>query len=110
GQVKVIPFGPEKLAAPMITLPNYINLVFGMLITFGLAFQLPLVVMAIVKLGIVEVQVLRDSRKYVYFIMAILAAVITPGDVMTVTVALMGPLILLYEFGLWLATFGRKAE
>jgi sec-independent protein translocase protein TatC len=106
--VRVIPFGPSNLAAPMITLPNYISLVFGMLITFGVCFQLPLVVMAVARLGIVDVATLKGARKYVYFIMAIVATVITPGDVITVTLALMVPLILLYEMGLWMAVMGRS--
>ncbi len=108
--VRVIPFGPSNLAAPMITLPNYIDLVFGMLFTFGLCFQMPLVVMAIARLGIVEMETLKGGRKYVYFLMAVLAAVITPGDVMTATVALMVPLVLLYELGLWMAMMGGKEK
>jgi Sec-independent protein secretion pathway component TatC len=40
----------------------------------------------------------------------IIAAVITPGDVITATVALLVPLILLYEMGIWLAQFGRTKD
>ena len=103
GQYRVQPFGSNNLLAPHFTLPDYIDLVLGMLVTFGLSFQLPLVVMALGKAGIVDTATLRASRRYVYFAMAILAAVITPGDVITATVALMVPLILLYELGIWLA-------
>lgn len=106
--VRVIPFGPSNLLAMQFTLPNYISLVMGMLLTFGLCFQMPLVVMAIVRLGFVKLDALKRGRKYVYFIMSIVAAVITPGDVITVTIALMIPLILLYEFGLWLAMLGPQ--
>lgn len=106
--VRVIPFGPSNLLAMQFTLPNYISLVMGMLLTFGLCFQMPLVVMAIVRLGFVKLAALKRGRKYVYFIMSIVAAVITPGDVITVTIALMIPLILLYEFGLWLAMLGPQ--
>jgi sec-independent protein translocase protein TatC len=103
GKTRVIPFGPESLTAPLITLPNYIDLVFGMLLTFGLSFQMPLAVMALVAVGIVERAALKASRQYVYFAMAIVAAVITPGDVITATVALMVPLCLLFELGIWLS-------
>lgn len=103
GKVRVISFGPESMTAPMITLPGYISLVFGMLLTFGLSFQMPLAVMALVTVGIVERQSLRESRQYVYFAMAIVAAIITPGDVITATVALMVPLCLLFELGIWLS-------
>jgi sec-independent protein translocase protein TatC len=103
GQAQTMYYGGSNLLAPHITLPDYIDLVLGMLVTFGLSFQLPLVVMALGKAGIVEVQTLKATRRYVYFGMAVLAAVITPGDVITATVLLMFPLILLYELGIWLA-------
>jgi len=63
------------------------------------------VVLALAKIGIVEVSALKAGRRYVYFAMSIVAAVITPGDVITATVALMVPLILLYELGILLARF-----
>jgi sec-independent protein translocase protein TatC len=102
-KVRVITFGPENLTSPIITLPDYIDLVFGMLLTFALSFQLPLAVMALVAIGIVERDMLKASRRYVYFGMSILAAAITPGDVITATVALMFPLIGLFELGIWLS-------
>ena len=45
----------------------------------------------------------RRTSTYVYFGIAILSAAITPGDTITATVLLTGPLILLYELGIWLA-------
>jgi len=110
GQIKVISFSAENLIATEYNLPEYIDLVVGMLITFGLSFQMPLVVMALARVGIVPIESLRAFRKYVYFGMSILAAAITPGDVITATIALMIPLCLLYELGIWLAVAGdRKA-
>ena len=102
-KIRVISFGSSELLRPEITIDKYIDLVISMLISFGLAFQLPLVVLALAKIGIVEVSALKAGRRYVYFAMSIVAAVITPGDVITATVALMVPLILLYELGIWLA-------
>ena len=65
--------------------------------------QLPLVVLALVRVGIVNRDALKAGRQYVYFGIAVLAAVITPGDYITGTVLLILPLILLYELGIWLA-------
>ena len=110
GQVKIISFSAENLIATEYNLPEYIDLVVGMLLTFGLSFQLPLVVMALARVGIVEIETLRAFRKYVYFAMAIIAAAITPGDVITATVALMVPLCLLYELGIWLAVVGERRD
>jgi sec-independent protein translocase protein TatC len=101
--VKVMGFRSDNLIATEYKLDKYIDLVVGMLITFGLSFQLPLVVLALVRVGIVERETLQKSRTYVYFGIAVLSAVITPGDTITATVLLTGPLVMLYELGLWLA-------
>ncbi len=110
GVVKSIRFAPLSLVVPQYDLGEYIDLVVMMLLTFGLAFQLPLVIAAILKIGIVDAAALRKARRYVYFVLLVIAAVITPGDVITATVALMGPLIGLYEFGIILGTMGKKRE
>ncbi|HQY89818.1 MAG TPA: twin-arginine translocase subunit TatC, partial [Tepidisphaeraceae bacterium] len=70
---------------------------------FGVSFQLPLVILALARIGILDVTELKAMRKVVYFVLVIVAAVITPGDVFTATIALTVPLILLYELGIWLA-------
>jgi len=93
----------------MITLATYFEMVIGLLLSFGLAFQLPLVVLALVRIGIMEIETLKKMRRIVYFILTIIAAVIVP-DVVTGMVALMIPLILLYEFGILLASWGTKKE
>jgi sec-independent protein translocase protein TatC len=103
GKVRVIPFGPANLINTQFTLPDYLDLVLRLLLTFGLAFQLPLVVMALARLGIVELATLKKLRRYVYFGLSVLAASLAPGDVVTATLALLAPLILLYELGLFLA-------
>lgn len=103
GQIRSIRFGTENLLAPDFKLAQYISLVVGMLLAFGLSFQLPLVVMALVRIGIFDVDQLKQARRYVYFALAIIAALVTPGDVITATIAMMIPLALLYELGLWLA-------
>jgi sec-independent protein translocase protein TatC len=110
GEYRVVVYGTPNLLAPHFTLPDYIDLVVGMLITFGLSFQLPLVVVALVRVGIVERQTLKSFRRYVYFAMAILAAVITPGDVIIATVLLMIPLCMLYELGIWLSRVGPEPQ
>lgn len=111
GVIRVLPFNSNNLLAPEIELGKYISLVVMMLISVAIAFQLPLVVLLLERIGIVEVKDLRSSRRYVYFAIVVASAVISPGDAITVTVALVGPLILLYEFGIWLAVLGKpKAE
>jgi len=69
---------------------------------------LPLVLMALVRVGLVEIEFLKKQRRIVYFIMTIVAAIIAPGDVVTTMVALLIPMFLLYELGIWLAMWSQK--
>jgi Sec-independent protein secretion pathway component TatC len=102
GKTNVIPLLSGGLATPLITLSTYIDMVVAMLLSFGLAFQMPLVVLALVRIGIVDIPTLKKMRRIVYFSMSIIAAFIVPV-VVTGMVALLVPLILLFEMGLWLA-------
>jgi sec-independent protein translocase protein TatC len=108
GEPRVISFTSNQLLSPDYKLSKYIDLVIAMLLAFGLCFQLPLVVLALERIGIIEVQALKEGRRYVYFGMAILAACITPGGDLVSMIGLTGPLILLYELGIWLCVIGRR--
>lgn len=108
--IRSLPFGPEKLLTPVITLSDYIDLVVTFMLTFGLAFQLPLVILAVVGIGVVDVPFLKKQRKIVYFVMSIAAAVLAPGDIVTSMLALLIPLVLLYEFGLWLVAIAERRK
>jgi len=108
GNVRVIPFGPDNLLTTAFTLPDYLDLVLQLLLTFGLAFQLPIVVMVLARIGLVEIATFQKWRRYVYLGLSMLAAALAPGDVATATVALLVPLIFLYEFGIFLAKMGTR--
>jgi sec-independent protein translocase protein TatC len=108
-EIDVIHFGRSNLVAPIITLSKYIDMVVGMLLAFGISFQMPLVVLALVRLGIVEISSLKRMRRFVYFAIAIIAGCIVP-DVATGMIALMIPLILLYEMGIFLAWYGQRGK
>ena len=108
GKVRVLSLRSDNLLAPEITLGDYIDLVVTMLLVFGISFQLPLVVLTLERVGIVEIETLRSSRRYVYFILAIASAIITPGGDIPTMLLLTAPLCGLYELGIWLAAFGRK--
>lgn len=102
GSLWVIRLSAGGMLTPQIELNDYIELVMVLLAMFGLAFQMPLVVLAVAKVGIVEIDTLRKARRVVYFSMAVLSAVIVP-DVVTGMLAMLFPLILLYELGIYLA-------
>ena len=109
GQTHVIPFAPSNLIAPQIQLPEYIDMVMNTLVVFGLSFQLPLVVLALEKIGVVDVATLKRLRRMVYFGLAVTSCLIIPADAFTALAGLMLPLCLLYEFGVFLAARSAKA-
>jgi Sec-independent protein secretion pathway component TatC len=110
GQMHVMLMGSDSLLTPMLTLSDYIDLVLTFMLTFGLAFQLPLVVLALVSVGVVEVSFLKKQRKVVYFVMAAASAVLAPGEIISSMLSLLIPLMILYEFGLWLAQWRMKQK
>lgn len=105
-----IPFTPDAMMAPIITIGDYITLVLTFMVTFGIAFQLPLVMLAVVSVGIVDVTFLQTKRKIVFFGMTVASAILAPGDIVTSMLALLIPLVLLYEFGLILVKMGAKRK
>src|SRR5688572_25805431 len=100
GRLRRVAFAPQSLVVPQYNLKDYINLAVMMLLMMGLAFQFPIVVTVLLKVGMVEADQLRAGRRYVDFALLIVAAAITAGDVITATVALLLPLISLYEGGI----------
>jgi len=94
-------FAPKSItAAPDIE--AYLSFVLTMFIAFGLAFEVPIVVVVLARLGIVSVQKLRDFRSYFIVVAFIIAAIVTPPDVVS-QLALAVPMCLLYEVGIWAA-------
>ncbi|NDE91282.1 MAG: twin-arginine translocase subunit TatC [Alphaproteobacteria bacterium] len=88
---------------------DYLNLSMSMMLAFGFAFELPLALILLVHLGIVGAAQLRQFRRYAVVINFVLAAVITPPDVIS-QLALAIPLCLLYEVAIMIATMIDKKK
>ncbi len=73
------------------------------LLGFGVVFEMPVVIMVLTALGLVTPKFLRDKRRHAIVANTVLASFITPGDVITLTVMLLVPLILLYELSIFLS-------
>ncbi|MBF0363356.1 MAG: twin-arginine translocase subunit TatC [Oligoflexia bacterium] len=82
-----------------INLSDYVLLVCKILILSGLLFQLPNVTLLLGLLGIVTTSTLRSKRRHIYFILSVIAAIITPPDVISMVLTLV-PMVLLYELGI----------
>jgi sec-independent protein translocase protein TatC len=88
----------------MQDLQKYWDFTLAIFFGFGVAFEVPVVEMLLVKLGMVTQQQLRDVRRYVIVGAFVAAAILTPPDVLS-QFMLAIPLILLYELGIYLAGF-----
>lgn len=102
-------FAPKSIAvAPDIE--SYFGFVMTMFIAFGLTFEVPIVVIVLVRVGVVSVEKLKEIRPYVVVGAFIIAAIVTPPDVVS-QLLLAIPLCLLYEAGLILAPlFARVTQ
>lgn len=86
---------------------NVINLSLWLAVVFGLMFQMPLVTHSLIKLGIVDYKTISDKRPYVVVGLLILAAVLTPPDVVS-QVMLFVPTYALFELGLLFSRGSRN--
>jgi sec-independent protein translocase protein TatC len=94
-------FAPKSItAAPDIE--AYLSFVLTMFIAFGLAFEVPIVVIVLARMGLVSIDKLKAFRSYFVVLAFIIAAIITPPDVVS-QLALAIPMVLLYEVGIWAA-------
>jgi sec-independent protein translocase protein TatC len=94
--------GSDSLT-PMITLVEYMGFMTSLLLTFGAAFEVPIVLVGLSAFGIVSPHALGKIRKFAIVGAWIVAAIITPGDLFTTTFALAVPLYLLYEMSVAVA-------
>ena len=94
-------FAPKSItAAPDIE--AYLTFVLTMFMAFGLAFEVPIAVGVLARLGVVTVEQLKQFRGYFIVLAFVIAAIVTPPDVVS-QLALAIPMCLLYEVGIWAA-------
>ena len=91
------------------TIKSYINTMMPLVLGSGLAFQMPLVLFFLAKIGIITGSFLRKNRRYAIVVMLIVAAIITPPDVISQIVVTL-PLWLLYEISIVLASRVEKEK
>jgi sec-independent protein translocase protein TatC len=91
-------FAPNSIAV-MPDIENYLDFVMSMCLAFGATFEVPVVVVILVRMGIVSIEKLKSIRPYIIVGAFVIAAIVTPPDVVS-QLSLAIPMCLLFELGL----------
>ena len=94
-------FAPTTIAV-MPDIENYLDFVMSMCLAFGATFEVPVVVVILVRMGIVSIDKLKEIRPYIFVGAFVIAAIVTPPDVVS-QLALAIPMCLLFELGMLVA-------
>ena len=97
----------DPLIANTFTVADYIDNIVSLVLGTGIVFQLPLVVLFLSKVGILTPTFLKNNRKYAFVIILVIAAIITPPDVISQLIVTM-PILLLYEISIWISAKAVK--
>ena len=89
----------ENLATPMLAIDKYVSFLFGFVLPFGLAFELPVALYITTKMGLTDYKMLASKRKFVILAVVVVAAFLTPPDVVS-QIMLSIPILILFEISL----------
>ena len=98
---------------PMISIESYINFVLGMFLAFGISFNMPVFILAFVRVGLLSVKTLNRYQRHIVVLIFILAAVLTPTPDISGQLMLAVPLVFLFELsiaGSWVMESLRKKD
>jgi sec-independent protein translocase protein TatC len=98
----------QRVWLPTPDIASYVEAILSLYLAFGMAFQVPIVVVLLVRFNLVTVEKLKDFRGYFVVLSFVIAAVVTPPDVIS-QLALAIPMCILYELGILGARYMRKS-
>ena len=99
----------DGLATPMLSIDKYVSFLFGFIVPFGVAFELPVALYLTTRMGWTNYRMLASKRKYILLAVFVMAAILTPPDVVS-QVALGVPLYALFEIGVLVARMTKPRE
>lgn len=102
----LLTFGSE-VDKPMITISEYLGFFITTTLLFGAAFEMPLVIVVLAMLGIIDDQFLREKRRVAIMVIAVISALITPPDAVSM-LAMLAPMLLLYELSILVVKYMVK--
>lgn len=105
----VATFTVSDVVLNQFTLDSYIGMVKTSVLASGLFFELPIIIYFLTKLGLVTPAFLRNNRKYAIVLVLIVAAIVTPPDVVSQTIVAI-PMLLIYEASIFISVFVSKNE
>ncbi|MFH1349783.1 MAG: twin-arginine translocase subunit TatC [Pseudomonadota bacterium] len=116
GYFIVFPFGfkfflgfANEYVQALPSVKQYFSFAIKLLFAFGLIFELPVVVFFLAKMGVVSTEFLRRNRKYAILLIFIVAAILTPPDVIT-QVMMAGPLMFLFEISILISKMAVRKK
>jgi sec-independent protein translocase protein TatC len=92
------------------TFTNYISFMTTMMLVFGIAFQTPVAIFVLIRTGIVSTEVFKKSRKYVFLSVIVIASAVIPGSDPVSLFAMVIPMYLLFELGLFLSWLAERRD
>lgn len=105
----VATFTVSDVVLNQFTLGSYIGMVKTSVLASGLFFELPIIIYFLTKLGLVTPAFLRKNRKYAIVLVLVIAAIVTPPDVVSQTVVAI-PMLLIYEASIFISVFVSKNQ
>jgi sec-independent protein translocase protein TatC len=100
-------FNGSKAITASISFNNYMNFILGMLVAFGVVFEMPVLSFLLARLGLLKPEHLVSARKYAILVIFFLAAVITPPDVVSQLMTAV-PMVGLYELSIFVSRWAYK--
>ena len=100
----------NDVATPLIRIGSYTNLMIALLFWMGIIFEMPVVTFFLAKIGVVSPEFLARNRRFALVLAFILGAIITPTFDPINQTLVAGPIIVLYEAGIWLAKLATRGR
>ena len=104
-----VSFGLDRALSPQLAVGTYVDFNVKFLLIFGFAFELPLALTLLSRIGVISGDLLAQYRRHAVLVALIVSAIITPDATLFTMLLMAVPLIILYEIGIWGARiFGRR--